>query len=94
MAFRASYPDKVIPLNLRALNREFICQRDSFLCAVQGVEIEVAFTKKLGAGLFPGQSLRVDTGYIVGMSGSVNYDIQGAAGLGAGIIGGLTSGDR
>ena len=24
-------PDKVIPLNLRALNREFICQRDSFL---------------------------------------------------------------
>ena len=28
---------------------------DAFLCAAQGVEIEVAFTKRLGAGLFGGE---------------------------------------
>jgi uncharacterized protein (AIM24 family) len=30
-------------------------RKDGFLCAAQGVEIEVAFTKKLGAGLFGGE---------------------------------------
>ena len=32
-----------------------MCQKDSFLCAARGIEIEVAFTKKLGAGLFGGE---------------------------------------
>jgi uncharacterized protein (AIM24 family) len=32
-----------------------LCQKDSFLCAARGIEIEVAFTKKLGAGLFGGE---------------------------------------
>ena len=29
--------------------------KDSFLCAAQGVEIEVAFTKRFGVGLFGGE---------------------------------------
>ncbi len=55
IAFGAPYPGKVIPLDLRHFDGEFMCQKDSFLCAAQGIEIEVAFTKKLGAGLFGGE---------------------------------------
>ena len=55
VAFGAPYPGKVVPLDLRNFDGDFTCQKDSFLCAAQGVEIEVAFTKKLGAGLFGGE---------------------------------------
>jgi uncharacterized protein (TIGR00266 family) len=55
VAFAAPYPGKVIPLDLTALGGTFICQKDSFLCAAQGIEIEIAFTKRLGAGLFGGE---------------------------------------
>ena len=55
VAFAAPYPGKVIPLDLRQLGGQFLCQKDSFLCAAQGVEIEVAFTKRLGAGFFGGE---------------------------------------
>lgn len=54
-AFAAPYPGKVIPLDLTALGGKFLCQKDSFLCAAQGIEIEIAFTKRLGAGLFGGE---------------------------------------
>ena len=55
VAFAAPYPGKVIPLDLTAMGGEFLCQKDSFLCAAQGIEIEVAFTKRMGAGLFGGE---------------------------------------
>jgi uncharacterized protein (TIGR00266 family) len=55
VAFAAPYPGKIIPLDLGALGKRFLCQKDSFLCAAQGIEIEVAFTKRLGAGLFGGE---------------------------------------
>jgi uncharacterized protein (TIGR00266 family) len=55
LAFGAPYPGKVIPLDLSQLGGTFICQKDSFLCAARGIEINVTFTKKLGAGLFGGE---------------------------------------
>lgn len=55
IAFAAPYPGKIIPLDLTALGGTFICQKDSFLCSAQGIEVEIAFTKKLGAGLFGGE---------------------------------------
>ena len=55
VAFGAPYPGKIIPLELDRLGGRFLCQKDAFLCAAQGVEIEVAFTKRLGAGLFGGE---------------------------------------
>ncbi len=55
LAFAAPYPGKIIPLDMTALGGTFICQKDSFLCAAQGIEIEIAFSKKLGAGLFGGE---------------------------------------
>lgn len=53
VAFAAPYPGKIIPLDLSG--GSILCQKDAFLCAAQGIEIEVAFTKKLGAGLFGGE---------------------------------------
>ncbi len=55
VAFAAPYPGRIIPIDLKLFNGEFICQKDSFLCAAQGNEIEVAFTKKLGTGFFGGE---------------------------------------
>ncbi len=55
VAFGAPYPGKIIPLELDKLGGSFLCQKDAFLCAAQGVEIEVAFAKKLGAGIFGGE---------------------------------------
>ena len=54
-AFSAPYPGKVIPLDLGAHGGRFLCQKDTFLCAADGIEIEVAFTRKIGAGLFGGE---------------------------------------
>lgn len=55
VAFGAPYPGKVVALDLGRLNGSFICQKDSFLCAARGVEIDIAFTKKIGTGLFGGE---------------------------------------
>lgn len=55
VAFSAPYPGKVIALDLAAQGGRFLCQKDAFLCAARGIEIEVAFTRKMGAGLFGGE---------------------------------------
>jgi uncharacterized protein (TIGR00266 family) len=55
VAFGAPYPGKVIPLDLAALGGGFLCQKDAFLCAANGIEIDIALTKRLGSGLFGGE---------------------------------------
>lgn len=55
VAFAAPYPGKIIPINLADYHNVFICQRDSFLCAQQGIEVAITFSKKIGAGLFGGE---------------------------------------
>ncbi|MDP2215687.1 MAG: TIGR00266 family protein [Methanolobus sp.] len=55
VAFGAPYPGKIIPIDLKEVGGRFLCQKDSFLCAAKGIEIEVALTKKIGAGLFGGE---------------------------------------
>ena len=55
IAFGAPYPGKIVPLELDKLGGQFMCQKDAFLCAARGIEIEVAFTKRIGAGLFGGE---------------------------------------
>lgn len=54
-AFAAPYPGKIIPIDLADFGGSILCQKDSFLCAAQGIEIEVAFTKRIGAGIFGGE---------------------------------------
>jgi len=55
VCFGAPYPGKIIPLHLDQLGGTFLCQKDSFLCAAKGIDIDIAFTKRLGAGLFGGE---------------------------------------
>jgi len=118
VAFGAPYPGKIIPMDLKALGGQLICQKDSFLCAARGVSIGIAFQKKLGVGLFggegfimqrlegdglcfvhaggtihhfdlaPGETMRVDTGCLVALQPSVNYDIQFVGGIKTALFGG------
>ena len=53
VAFAAPFPGKIISLDL--LQSAVMCQKDSFLCAVGAVDIDIAFTRKLGAGFFGGE---------------------------------------
>jgi uncharacterized protein (TIGR00266 family) len=106
VAFGAPYPGRIEALHLDQLGGEIIAQRDSFLCGAKGIEISIAFQKKIGVGLLggegfimqkvhgdgialihacgtmmhrelaAGETLRVDTGCIVALGPSVNYDIQ------------------
>lgn len=55
VAFGAPYPGRIIPLKLNELGGTFLCQKDSYLCSAMGINVEVAFTKKIGAGLFGGE---------------------------------------
>jgi uncharacterized protein (TIGR00266 family) len=55
VAFAAPYPGKIVAFDLDSFNGQVLCQKDSFLCAARGTEIEVAFTKRLGAGFFGGE---------------------------------------
>lgn len=55
VAFAAPYPGKIIPIHLPEVRGVLLCQKDAFLCAARGVDISIAFTKRLGAGLFGGE---------------------------------------
>jgi uncharacterized protein (TIGR00266 family) len=54
VAFAAPHPGKLKILELGG-GQAWLCQRDSFLCATEGIEIGIAFTKRFGAGLFGGE---------------------------------------
>ncbi len=55
LAFAAPYPGKIIPVELMEYGGELVCQRDSYLCSAKGIEISIAFQKKIGVGLFGGE---------------------------------------
>ncbi len=106
VALGAPYPGRIEALHLDKLGGTIVCQRDAFLCGAKGIEISIAFQKKIGVGLLggegfimqklvgdgvalihacgtmmhrqleAGETLRVDTGCIVALGPSVNYDIQ------------------
>ncbi|WP_424192485.1 TIGR00266 family protein [Ampullimonas aquatilis] len=55
LAFAAPYPGKIIPVDLSKIGGTFICQKDAFLCAARGVQLGIAFQRKLSAGFFGGE---------------------------------------
>jgi len=55
VAFAAPYPGKIIPIDLRQHAGTLLCQKDAFLCAAKGISVGIAWTKKVGAGLFGGE---------------------------------------
>jgi len=111
VAFGAPYPGKILAMHLPDFGGELICQKESFLCAAKGVEISIAFQKRLGVGLFGGEGfimerllgdglafvhaggtivkkelqggerLRVDTGCLVALTRSVDYDVEMIRGI-------------
>ncbi len=118
VAFAAPYPGKIIPMHLDELGGELICQKDAFLCAARGVQIGIAFQKKILTGLFggegfilqrltgsgiafahaggtiqrrelkAGETLRLDTGCLVALQPTVDYDIEMVGGIKNAIFGG------
>ena len=117
VAFSAPFPGSIIPLNLAELGEEVICQKDSFLAAALGTQVDIAFQKRLGSGFFGGEgfilqrlrgdgmafvhaggtivrkdlnneTLRLDTGCLVGFSGDIDYDIKLSGGLKSMFFGG------
>jgi uncharacterized protein (TIGR00266 family) len=55
VAFASPYPGKIVPFNLREYGGNVLCQKDAFLCAARGVDVDIAFTKRLGTGFFGGE---------------------------------------
>ena len=53
VAFGHTFPGHIIPLDITG--RSVICQKRSYLCSTEGVEMKVAFQRKLGAGFFGGE---------------------------------------
>ncbi len=118
VAFAAPYAGKIVPLHLKELGGEMICQKESFLCAARGVALEIAFQQRLGVGLFggegfimqrllgdgwvflhaggtvfeyqlaAGETLKVDTGCLVGLMPGVDYDIETVSGIKSALFGG------
>lgn len=55
VAFAAPYPGTVLALNLTEHGGQFICQKDSFLAGARGVQLGIAFQRKILTGLFGGE---------------------------------------
>ena len=55
VAFSGPFPGKIIPLDMASIGGEITCQKDSFLCAALGTQVDIAFNKRLGAGFFGGE---------------------------------------
>lgn len=117
VSFAAPFPGKIIPVNMVEYGEQIICQKDSFLCAALGTQLDIAFNRKLGAGFFGGEgfilqrlrgdgmafmhaggtiikkelnneTLRLDTGCLVGFTRGIEYDIQMVKGLKSMFFGG------
>lgn len=55
VAFGTTVPGNIIPVDLSQMPNGITVQKGSFLCAEDGVETSVAFSKKFSAGLFGGE---------------------------------------
>lgn len=110
VAFGASVPGKIIPLDLAEIGNSVICQRDAFLCAAKGTKVSMHLNRRMGSGFFggegfilqklegdgiafvnaggmvverhlAGETLRLDTGCLVGFEEGLEYSIERAGGL-------------
>jgi uncharacterized protein (TIGR00266 family) len=55
VAFSSHFPGKIKPVDLMEWGGTIIAQKDSFLCAPKGTNVDIAFTKRIGAGFFGGE---------------------------------------
>ena len=118
VAFAAPYPGRIIALDLCDFDGEIICQKESFLAGARGIQVGIAFQKRIMVGLFggegfimqrlsgdgivlvhsggtlrtvdlaPGEQLRMDTGCLVALTKSVEFDVQFVGGFKNTLFGG------
>ncbi|MCY3539329.1 MAG: TIGR00266 family protein [bacterium] len=55
VSFAASYPGKIVALDLGQLGGRIRAQKEAFLCAARGTKLDISFNRKLGAGFFGGE---------------------------------------
>jgi uncharacterized protein (TIGR00266 family) len=53
VSFAGNIPGKIFPLPVA--DGDFIAQKDAFLCAEQGIDLDITFTKRLRSGAFGGE---------------------------------------
>ncbi|MBQ9885952.1 MAG: TIGR00266 family protein [Lachnospiraceae bacterium] len=117
IAFASSFPGEIRALQITP-DRPIIAQKSAFLASEAGVNLDVVFQKKLGAGFFggegfimqklsgngvafieidgsaveyelgAGQSMVLDTGYLVAMDASCTMDIKTVSGVKNVVFGG------
>ncbi|MBY0504590.1 MAG: TIGR00266 family protein [Bryobacteraceae bacterium] len=81
VGFAGSYPGRIQPFDLRP-GQTILVQRDSFLAAQTGVTLNIAFTKKLGAGFFGGEGFILEklsgpgTVFIHGGGDFIEFDLK------------------
>jgi len=76
VAFAAPTPGTILPIKLDTVGGVLICQKDSFLAAAKGVQVGMAFQRKMMTGLFGGegfvmQKLEGDGWVFVQMGGTL-----------------------
>ena len=81
VAFAGNAPGTIKAIKI-APRREYLCQKDAFLCAENKVDMDIAFQKKLGAGFFGGEGFIIQRLFGQGMvfihacGDFVEYDLK------------------
>ena len=118
VAFATPTIGKILAIDLDQVGGQLICQKGAFLAAERGVEMGIAWTKRLRVGFFGGEgfilqrlagtgrvfinasgtltemtltatsAIRVDTGCLVALQSTVNYDIKYAGRVKTALFGG------
>ncbi len=116
VAFNGNVPGKICALDMNG--GEWIVQKDAFLVAEDGVDLDVAFVRRFSAGLFggegfileklsghgtafihaagdfvsydlkAGETIKVDTGSLVGFESTVDYSVTTVGGVKSMLFGG------
>lgn len=55
IGFATTVPGNIIPLNISEYPKGFMLQKGAFLCAQESVDLNIAFTQKISAGLVGGE---------------------------------------
>jgi uncharacterized protein (TIGR00266 family) len=55
VGFAAPYPGHILAIKLDEIGGHLVCQKDAFLCAARGVQLGIAFQKRILTGLFGGE---------------------------------------
>lgn len=74
IAFASSFPGSIIPYEVSP-GKELIVQKRGFLATEDGLQLSVAFQKKLGAGLFGGEGFIMQK---ISGNGTVFLEIDGS----------------